>query len=226
MKKNILIIGGTSGIGLKLAKHYAREGHNVCITGRRNPCIDNIAFLPFNITHDQALLAEDCDRILKGFPNVQTLVYAAGFLQRGHIDEIDDIGLTTMINVGLLAPMMLIQRIKKSATQPPKIMLVTSSSQFTPRELEPAYCATKSGMGMLGASLARDDGIGKVLVVAPAGIKTPFWSNTNEDTTTMLDPRWVADQIVELSTGPFKYRYAKLLRSPARVEMVESIPNG
>jgi len=221
VKKNILIIGGTSGIGRKLAEHYAGEGHNVCITGRKNPNLDNVTFQLFDITHDQALLGEDCDRVLKRFPNVHTLVYAAGFLQRGHINEIDDVSLAKMTNVGLLAPMMLIQRLKRNAAQPPKIMLVTSSSQYTPRELEPAYCASKSGMGMLGASLARDNGIGKVLVVAPSGIDTPFWSNTDEDTTNMLDPSWVARKIVELSSGQFKYKYAKLLRAPSRVETVE-----
>jgi len=130
-----------------------------------------------------------------------------------------------MVNVGLLAPMMMVQRLKRRSSFPLKVMLVTSSSQYTPREREPAYCSVKAGLGMLGACLVRDRGLGKVLVAAPSGMRTPFWDGTDEDTETMLDPKWVADQIVELSGGAFKYKSAKILRNPARVEVVECLDN-
>ncbi|MFK5980246.1 MAG: SDR family oxidoreductase [Rhizobiaceae bacterium] len=225
MKKNILIIGGTSGLGLELARFYSSDGHNVCITGRKNPDLQEIAYQEFAITHDPASLATDIDRVLGNFENVNTLVYAAGFLQRGHIDTLGDDDLGAMVNVGLLAPMMLIKRLKRKLVNPLKLILITSSSQYTPREFEPAYCATKSGMGMLGASLVRDQGLGKVLVVAPSGIQTPFWKGTEEDTETMLDPSWLSEKIVELSSGSFKYKFAKILRNPARVEVVECLDN-
>lgn len=175
------------------------------------------------MTDDPARLAVDIDRVLQGFAKINTLIYAVGFLQRGQIDTLADEDLGAMLNVGLLAPMMFVQRLKNNAPTPLKIMFVTSSSQFTARELEPAYCATKSGMGILGASLARDHGIGKVLVVAPSCISTPFWEGTGENTDAMLDEQWVSDQIVELSSGAFKYKYAKILREPARIEIVECL---
>ena len=225
MKKNILIVGGTSGVGKKLAEHYISGGHNVCITGRQNPSLEGARFEELSITNASLGLAEDIDRVLANFGNVNTLVYAAGFLQRAPIDQLSDDDLQAMVNVGLLAPMMLIQRLNRNSGFPLKVMLITSSSQYTPRELEPAYCATKAGLGMLGASLARDPEIGKVLVVAPAGMRTSFWEGTDEDTKTMLDPDWVAEQIIELSGGAFKYKYAKLLRNPARVEIVECLGN-
>ena len=40
-----------------------------------------------------------------------------------------------------------------------------------------------------------------------------------------LEPSWVANQIVALSSGNFKYKYAKLLRDPNRVEVVECLDN-
>ncbi len=225
MKKNILIVGGTSGVGKELAAHYIADGHRVCVTGRKNRNLDGATFQELCITGDTTRLATDLDRVIAGFSNVNTLVYSAGYLQRGHIDSLSDDGLQNMVNVGLLAPMMLVQRLKKVSVSPLKVMLITSSSQYTPRELEPAYCATKSGLGMLGASLVRNDGIGKVLVAAPSGMKTAFWEGTEEDTETMLDPGWVAEQIVDLSSGVFKYRYAKILRNPACVEIVECLDN-
>ncbi|MDA5555504.1 SDR family NAD(P)-dependent oxidoreductase [Shimia sp. MMG029] len=225
MKKNILIVGGSSGVGQKLARHYVTDGHTVCITGRKNPNLEGARFQPLAITENTSDLIREIDQLAEDFPIVNTLIYAAGYLQRGHIDDLGDGDLQTMVNVGLLAPMMLVQRLKRSTSNPLKIMLITSSSQYTPREFEPAYCATKSGLGMLGAALVRDGEIGKVLVVAPSRINTPFWVGTDENTETMLDPEWVADQIIALSSGAFKYKYAKLFRNPARSEIVECLDN-
>ena len=55
------------------------------------------------------------------------------------------------------------------------------------------------GTAGVGFALARDRDIGKVLVVAPSGINTKFWEGTSEDTSTMLDVGWVAEQIVTLT---------------------------
>jgi hypothetical protein len=41
----------------------------------------------------------------------------------------------------------------------------------------------------------------------------------------MLEAQWVAKQIVELSSGAFKYKYAKILRNPERVEVEECLDN-
>lgn len=225
MKKNILIVGGSSGVGFELARHYAEEGHRVCVTGRTDPKLSGAQFHRLAITASTGTLPEDIDRLISAFQDIHTLVYAAGFLQRGFIDELTDEALLTMNNVGLLAPMMLAARLKPLAPTPLKLMLITSSSGYTPRSQEPAYSATKAGLTMLGASLARDPGIGKVLVAAPSGIRTAFWKGTNEDTSTMLDPSWTAGQIISLSGGPFKFKYAKILRDPARVEVVEALDN-
>lgn len=225
MKKNILIVGGTSGVGLELSKYYTKAGHNVCMTGRKNPELDGATYQELAMTHESGPLAEDIDCVLRNFEDVNTLIYAAGFVQLGHIDTLSDDDLGRMVNVGILAPMILIKRLKNRSRTPLDIILITSSSQYTPRELEPAYAATKSAMGMLGASLVRDKELGKVLVAAPSGIRTPFWDGTDIDTGSMLEPDWVAKQIVELSSGNFKYKFAKLLREPPRVEVVECLDN-
>lgn len=223
MKKNILIVGGTSGVGLELAKHYISEGHTVCVTGRKDPGLAECRYVHFSMQDDSTQLIAGIGRVVSEFKHVNTLIYSAGFVQRGHIDTFEDAELQTMLNVGLLAPMLFVKRLKNSLPTPLKVILITSSSQYTARELESSYCAVKSGLGMFGASLVRDMGIGKVLVAAPSGINTAFWDRTDEDTSGMLDAKWVSDQIVELSSGSFKYKYAKILKNPARVEIQECL---
>ena len=221
MLKNILIIGGTSGLGLELAKIYGALGHTVFITGRKNPNIHNLNFFKLSIDQNHQNLITQIDELIQNIDKINTLIYVAGYYQEGKIDQLNDKEILEMINIGLTAPAILIQRLKNNPGKPLKIMLVTSSSQYTPRELEPIYTAVKSGLGMLGASLSLDQTIGKVLVVAPSGMKTSFWSN-NHNASGYLNPTWVAEQIVELSSGPFKYRYAKISRNPERVEIVET----
>lgn len=221
MLKNILIVGGTSGLGLELAKLYSALGHTIYITGRKDPKIPNLQFLHFSISHDTNDVVSQIDNLVSKLDKINTLIYVAGFYQKGQIDKLNDEQILGMVNIGLTAPALLIQRLKNNPAKPLKIMIITSSSQYTPRELEPMYTATKAGLGMLGASLSLDSEIGKVLVVAPSGMKTPFWDKEC-DTSEYLDPKWVAERIIELSSGPFKYRFAKIIRNPQRVEIIET----
>lgn len=43
MPKNILITGATAGFGEATAERFAKEGHNVIITGRRQERLTSIA---------------------------------------------------------------------------------------------------------------------------------------------------------------------------------------
>ena len=74
MKKNILIVGGSSGLGLDLAKHYVQEGHTVCITGRHNPELPAATYIELNMTADVGQLTSDIDNVLAHFPSVNTLI--------------------------------------------------------------------------------------------------------------------------------------------------------
>lgn len=220
MSKNILVVGGSSGLGRALAGCYHAQGHKVTITGRKDPHDPRLAFHAFAITAQNDTLATQLDALLAATGPIDMLIYAAGYYQEGTLDQLSDAEILTMLNVGLTAPTLLIQRLKKTARQPCDIVLITSSSQYTPREKEPVYTAVKAGLGMLGASLALDRGIGKVLVAAPSGMATPFW-DAQKAVHDFLSPEWVAQEIVTLFNAPFTYRYAKILRGPAYVEIVE-----
>ena len=225
MKKNILIVGGSSGLGLELSKHYIEEGHSVCLTGRHDPDLAGAKYIEFNVDSDVSSLPKEIDAMLAQCPKLNTLIYAAGYSLRGLIDSYSDNDIIKMSSIGLIVPALLVQRLKNNLDTPLKLMLISSSSQYTPREQESVYCAVKAGLGMFGASLVKDMAIGKVLVAAPAGINTAFWDGSNKDRSGMLEAKWVSDKIVELSSGAFKYKYAKILRNPQRVEVQEMLDN-
>ena len=220
-KPHALIVGGSSGLGLALAKKL-HGSYQVTITGRQDPKVDSLHFIPLDITSDIEKLSTDLERVVKAAPTWHLVVYAAGYFQDGRLTELDQKEVLTMYSVGLLAPTLLLQQILHKQTKLPELIAITSTSQWTPREYEPIYTATKAGLGMLANSLSLDTAaVDKVLVAGPSGMQTSFWAADGRDTSAMLDPDWVAAQILESTVGEFRYKFIKILREPPRVEEME-----
>lgn len=218
-KPNTLIIGGTSGLGLELALLF-NQTHNTFITGRRDPKNDNLTFMSLDLDF-QKPLAKDLDQLVTKLPQIDLLIYVAGFYQEGTISDLSDADLANMNHVGLLAPAMLLQRILKKQKGLAGFIAITSTSQWTPRRLEPMYTAVKAGLGTLANSIALDERIGKVLVAGPGGMNTKFWENSPRDLSAMLNPKWVAEQIASAYEGGFRYKCIRLPRESATVEVIE-----
>lgn len=214
-----LIIGGSSGLGFELAQRFSKT-NSVIVTGRRDPQDSDINFISLDLNTSD-MLAKSLDNFVEKLPHINNLVYAAGFFQEARLSDLSDQEINNMISVGLAAPTLILQRLLKKQNQLHGFIAITSSSQYTPRLLEPVYTAVKAGLGMLAHSLSLDERIDKVLVAAPSGMKTRFYENSGRDTTGMLDPSWVADQIMEHYTPEFRCKNIRLLRGPARVEVVE-----
>jgi short-subunit dehydrogenase len=216
--KTALIIGGTSGLGLELGR-LLKDEFNVYVTGRHDSKETDLGFIKLDLSSGR--ISDSSKAILKELSSVDLFIYAAGYFQKGTISELDDAQIQEMIDVGLTAPVTFLSYLLKSQDKLEGFIAITSTSQWTPRLLEPVYTAVKSGLGMFANSASLDPKIIKTLVAAPAGMKTKFWANTEKDTSDMLDPQWVAEQVLELYKGEFRYKYGRILRDPARVEVVE-----
>jgi short-subunit dehydrogenase len=215
--KQILVIGGTSGLGLELAKQHYELGFSVAITGRNNPNLDYLQFLPLDISSDSMRNHSSIIEILKNFTRVDTLIYSPGYYQEGYIKNISSDDILTMVNVNYITAVLLIHEILKKQPEQLKIIGITSSSEYTPREKEPIYSSTKAGLGMLLENLSLDPQIRKVVRIAPSGMNTDFWEQERTD---FLDPIWVASEIMKVSSGTFAYRFAKITRNPAHTEII------
>ena len=218
-KRNALIVGGTKGLGFQLA-HKLFRTHKIFAVGRDDP--NNVIvyrFIPFDLKNWNDGFA----KYLASYDKEpwDLIIFNAGFFQDGTIGELDHKDIVGMINLGLVAPIDLISAVLIHQKHLPGFIVVTSTSQWTPRLREPVYTAVKAGLGMFANSVSLDPAIGKTLVAAPAGMKTPFWKGVDKDTSDMLDPEWVADQILFHYATDFDYQYIRILRGPARVDVVE-----
>lgn len=229
---NVLIVGGTSGLGLELAKLYQKSGMNVYITGRNNPYHhdnppeDGLQFVYLDLSSSDGLPSR-IQAVVAVMPHIDVFVYAAGFYQENPLVKLTDDQIYEMYNVGLIAPTFLLRDILCKQDVLEDCILVTSTSQRTPRYEEPVYTATKAGLAMLGYSLVdpkhSDRQIQHMLIPAPAAMATSFWDGQGRDLSIMLNPEWVAQQIVDYADKGMRYCALKILRDPPRVEVVESM---
>ncbi|HSX01283.1 MAG TPA: SDR family NAD(P)-dependent oxidoreductase [Candidatus Saccharimonas sp.] len=217
---NCLIVGGTSGLGACLAYQLAGR-YSVIVTGRHDPGGGNAHFARLDLTGDA--LDERIAAVVKRLPQIDLLVYSAGYYQQGRITDLKPAEVHDMLAVGLAAPILLAQAVLQNQGMLDTFVAVTSTSQWTPRAYEPVYAAVKAGLAHFANSLSLDSHVRRVLVAGPAGMETAFWAGSDKDTSGMLRPDWVANQVIQLleKEPDFSYKAARILREPARVEVHE-----
>jgi short-subunit dehydrogenase len=216
-----LVVGGTSGLGLEIAKLLKKRGDEVIITGRKNPEIKGLQFQKLRLDTGQDL-AKNIEAFVEALPLIDTFVYSAGFYQEGTLTDLGDQDIARMLDVGMHAPIWFTRELLQNQGEIKELIAITSTAQFVPRDKEIIYGAVKAGFAQFVNSLSLDARVKKVLVAAPGGIKTKFWQATRTDTSTFNDPSWVAREIVDALRVNFGYALVKILRDPARTEVIET----
>lgn len=198
---NELIIGGSKGLGLDMAR-IDSEHKNVIITGRDNPGVDFAEYREFDLTQEP--LAERVGDFVAELPHIDSLVYSAGFFQKGHIDKLTDGQVDDMLNVCQRGLILFVKKILEKQDELGELVTITSTSQWTPRELEPVYNAAKAGAAHFSNGISKDPRVGKVIVAGPSGMASPFWKDTDNDTSKMMPTDVVAEQIDALRRGEYR----------------------
>src|SRR5579871_5068433 len=93
---NVLIVGGSSGLGLALAKEFYDHSDRVIVTGRTKPQVDFVEFEKLDLSEDPA---EAISKLIAKLPKIDRLVYSAGFYQFGRVTDLSPQQIQEMINV-------------------------------------------------------------------------------------------------------------------------------
>ncbi len=216
---NVLIIGGSSGLGLALAQKLVAGDNQVVVTGRTDPKQTDITFKKFDLVRSD--LPGAMEQMMADLPKIDLLVYAAGFFQEGRVTDLSPEQIEAMIDVGGRGLIYALRAILNKQNELSELVTITSTSEWTPRQYEPVYNFVKAGGGLLTNAIAEDGRVGKVMVAGPAGMNTAFWrEQPGRDKSKMLDPDWVADQILKFRADDYKFKYIRVLRDPPRVEEI------
>ncbi len=184
--RTVLITGGTSGIGLELARQLLARGNTVLVTGRDQNRLDAAAqALPGlhsfkSDVSDPEAIATLHDAVLSRFPALDTLVNNAGIMRNLKLNEersLDDV--TREIEINLNGPIRMVQQLLPHLRTRPDALIVNVSSglAFIPFPAAPVYCAAKAGIHSFTQSLRIQLRGTRVSVVelAPPGVETPLF---------------------------------------------------
>jgi uncharacterized oxidoreductase len=200
-ERTVLIVGGTSGIGLGLARRFVAAGSTVIVGGRNTGRVDDLETVEIDVTDPDSILRAR-DEVLANHPDLDVVVTMSGVMlvedlrDPAHITQAE-----TTIAVNLLGTIRVIDAftphlIKRGSGN---IITVTSGIAFLPFPLMPAYGASKAGVHAYTESLrAQLAGTGvEVTELIPPAVATAGQEKLNP---AALPLDGFLDEVIELIT--------------------------
>lgn len=184
--RTVLITGGTSGIGLELARQLLERGNTVLVTGRDRAKLDaaKLALPGLNVfesdVSDPAAIEKLHAEVLSSFPDLDTLVNNAGIMRNIRLDRERDLeDITREVRINLCGPIRMVQKfLPHLETRKDALILnVSSGLAFLPLSVAPVYSATKAALHSYTQALrVQLAGTGVAVVeLAPPGVETPLF---------------------------------------------------
>ena len=187
--KNAVITGGSDGIGLGIAKAFAREGANLLLIGKdpeklqraQQALLNEFAVQVHTLSADLSKtetvteVVKDIERLL---PAVDILVNNAGLARFVPFEQVDNTLYDAHFNLNVKAPYFLTQKLLPALVES-KGNVINISSYFAHRMLlnraTTVYSATKGALNSFTKALAFEVGhLGvRVNAIAPGSISTP-----------------------------------------------------
>jgi NAD(P)-dependent dehydrogenase (short-subunit alcohol dehydrogenase family) len=160
------VIGGTSGIGLTLAKGLAAAGANVVPTGRRRELVESVAAeireagrgslgIPCDVA-DRSSLQAVLEAVCAEFGKVDILVNSAGITQRTPILDLNEKDWNAILETNLNGTLRACQVFGRHMIerQYGRIINIASLTSFLAMHEVAAYSASKAAVASLTKSFA------------------------------------------------------------------------
>jgi NAD(P)-dependent dehydrogenase (short-subunit alcohol dehydrogenase family) len=181
--KIAVISGGTTGIGLAIARRFVAEGAHVFIFGRRQAQLEEAAkLIGRNVTALRADVTnlDDLDRVAAAARDekgvVDIIVSNAGLTEQASIDTLTPAHFDKTFNLNARAPVFLVQKLLPLMTAGGSIVLVSSAMHVMGIPGHTAYAATKAALRSYARTWAaefKDRGI-RVNTLSPGVTDTPI----------------------------------------------------
>ena len=183
--RTILITGGSSGIGLELARQLLSRGNTVIVTGRDPARLDaakqalpRLHAFQSDVSHPEDIAALHA-AVLAQFPALDTLINNAGIMRNLNLNQPrEQRDLTREIEIDLMGPMWMVGQFLPhlKTRQNALIVNVSSGLAFIPFTISPIYSAAKAGVHAYTQALRMqlaDSGV-TVVELAPPPVETPL----------------------------------------------------
>lgn len=164
--KNVLITGGSAGIGRATAVECSKMGATVIITGRNEErLIETIQLLDKSEGQQHKYIVADfmsqeaISTILEDIPNLDGLVNNAGINKILPIQFVNEMELMNTLQTNMIAPILLTQALlkKKKINKGGSIVFVSSIAGHTRSSVgNSMYCASKGGISGFMRCLSKE----------------------------------------------------------------------
>ncbi|GGL00781.1 SDR family oxidoreductase [Mangrovihabitans endophyticus] len=193
--RTVFVVGGTSGIGLGLARRFAAAGSAVIVGGRRTGPIDGLASVGIDVTDPESVL-QARDRVLAEHPELDVVVTMAGVMltedlrDPAHITDAESTIATNVLGTIRVIDAFTPHLIRRGAGT---IVTVSSGIGFLPFPIMPTYGASKAAVHAYSEALRAQlagTGVEVAELVPPAVATVPEAKSTNPralDLTDYLD---------------------------------------
>ncbi len=214
MKRTVLVTGASSGIGRAVCRQLLTAGHRV-IGGSRDAgkfVRKHKAFIPLELELNQPeQAAERCKTIQRQYPELDAVVFAAGFGRFASLEEFSRQQIEQLMTVNFTAQAFitkaLLPRLKQQSHA--NLVYIGSEAALQGSRKGTIYCASKFALRGFSQSLRDECGSGPVRVslINPGMVRTPFFDALNfqpgEGEKQALHSNDVADAVsFVLSAGP------------------------
>lgn len=108
--KNIIITGGSKGIGRALAEQLSKEGHTVVVLSRSNPELQDIEWVKCDLA-DSEHIDDAVSKVTKLVSSVDILVHNSGYLVNKPFTQVSYEDLEHSYKVNVFGPFMLTQKL-------------------------------------------------------------------------------------------------------------------
>jgi uncharacterized oxidoreductase len=196
----VLIVGGTSGIGLGLAHRFAAAGNTVIVGGRNVAAVDDRPAVTIDVT-DPDSVARARDSVLASHPDLDVVVTMSGVMLPEDLRDPSHVSAAEQtIRTNLLGTIRVTDAFTPHLLGRGKGTIITVSSgiAFLPFPLMPTYAASKAGVHAYSESLRAQlngTGVDVIELVPPAVATTPQLKQMNPNA---LDLDAFLDEVMTL----------------------------
>ncbi|MEI8407504.1 MULTISPECIES: SDR family oxidoreductase [unclassified Kribbella] len=193
----IFMTGGTSGIGLGLARRFRDLGNTVIISGRRKDLLDRIAAedgiegITLDVADPDSITAA-AETVTTNHPDLNVVITMAGIMQVEDLHDPAHLAVSEeIITINLLGTIRTITAFTPHLLKQPSpaLLTVTSGLAFVPLVITPTYNATKAAIHSYTQSLRLQlaDTPLQVIEVAPPAVQTALLNQENDERAMPLD---------------------------------------